>query len=245
MTRLSARQEALLDTIITEYTASAKPVSSGQLADLERLGVSPATVRNDMAALEEAGYLHQPYTSAGRIPTELAWRWFVKRVMPEAQVGKREREHLETVAYAHRDSEPEMMRRMAKALAEIIEETVIVAFDKSDTYYTGLSNLFQHPEFEDINMLQNLSKVVDHLDEVMAQMYGRVGNDVSVLVGRDNPFSVSCGTLLVRYSVAKNPAPAGAGRRSNGVIAVLGPMRQDYSEHMAILRFTQALLQTV
>jgi heat-inducible transcriptional repressor len=236
MTLLSTRQERLLDTIIAEYTTSAKPVSSGQLVDLDRLDVSPATVRNDMAALEEAGYLHQPHTSAGRIPTELAWRWFVKRVMPEHHVGKREREHLETVAHAHRDSEQEMMRKMAKALAEIIEEAVIIAFDKTDTYYTGLSNLFQQPEFEDINILQNLSKVVDHLDEVMARMYNHVGNDVSVLVGRDNPFSATCGTLLGRYSVA---------RRSNGVIAFLGPMRQDYGEHMAILRFTQSLLQTV
>jgi len=233
---LSTRQEHLLDTIITEYTVSAKPVSSGQLAELERLDVSPATVRNDMAVLEETGYLHQPHTSAGRIPTEMAWRWFVQRVVPETQIGKRERDHLTSVARAHRDSEQEMLRKLAKALAEIIEEAVIVAFDKTDTYYTGLSNLFQQPEFEDINILQNLSKVVDHLDEVMAGMYGRIGNDVSVLVGRDNPFSSSCGTLLGRYSMAKN---------STGVIAFLGPMRQDYGEHMAILRYTQSLLQTV
>ncbi len=233
---LSTRQEALLDTIIAEYTASAKPVSSGQVAELAGLDVSPATVRNDMAELEQAGYLHQPHTSAGRIPTELAWRWYVKRVMPEMQVGKRERDHLNSVAHGHRDSEQEMLRTLAKALAEIIEETVIIAFDKTDTYYTGLSNLFQQPEFEDINILQNLSKVIDHLDDVMAQMYGHVGNDVSVLVGRDNPFSASCGTLLGRYSMPK---------RSSGVIAFLGPMRQEYSEHLAILRYTQSLLQTV
>ncbi len=233
---LSPRQEALLDTIITEYTTTAKPVSSGQLAELERLDISPATVRNVMAELEEAGYLHQPHTSAGRIPTELAWRWYVKRVMPEHHVEKRERDHLEAVAKSHRDSEQEMLRKLAKALAEIIDETVIIAFDRTDTYYTGLSNLFSQPEFADINALQNLSKVVDHLDEVMARMYAHVGNDVRVLVGRDNPFSTSCGTLLGRYSMAKN---------SQGVIGFLGPMRQDYGEHMAILRFTQSLLQTV
>lgn len=233
---ISTRQESLLEAIISEYTASAKPVSSGQLADHERLDVSPATVRNDMAALEEAGYLQQPHTSAGRIPTEMAWRWFVKRVAPEVMVGKRERDHLEAVAKTHHDSEQDMLRKLAKALAEIIEEAVIIAFDKTDTYYTGLSNLFQQPEFEDINVLQNLSKVVDHLDEVMARMYGHVGNDVSVLVGRDNPFSTSCGTLLGRYTMAKRPS---------GVIAFLGPMRQEYGEHIAIMRYTQSLLQTV
>lgn len=233
---LSSRQEALLDTIIAEYTASAKPVSSGQLAELEWHHVSPATVRNDMAVLEEAGYLHQPHTSAGRIPTELAWRWYVKRVMPDTQIGKREREHLDAVARTQGDTEQEMLRKLAKALAGIIEEAVIIAFDKTDTYYTGLANLFHQPEFEDINVLQNLSKVVDQLDEVMAGMYGRVGNDVSVLVGRDNPFSVSCGVVLGRYTMPD---------KTTGVIAFLGPIRQDYNEHRAILRYTQALLQTV
>ncbi len=244
MTLLSTRQSDLLDTIITEYTATAKPVSSGQLAELERLDVSPATVRNDMAALEAAGYLHQPYTSAGRIPTELAWRWYVKKVTPEVKVGKRERDQLKTITHAQRDSEPEMLRRLAKALAEIIGEAVIIAFDKTDTYYTGLANLFQQPEFEDINTLQNLSKVVDHLDDVMARMYSQVGTEVRVLVGRENPFSASCGTLLGQYSVAHQVSDR-PGRRSVGVIAFLGPLRQDYSEHLAILRYTQALLETV
>ncbi len=245
ITMLSTRQSALLDAIIKEYTATAKPVSSGQLVDREELDISTATVRHDMVALEDAGYLLQPYTSAGRVPTEQAWRWYVKRVTPETTVGKRERDHLESVAHAHRDSEQEMLRRLAKALAEIIESAVIIAFDKTDTYYTGLANLFQQPEFEDVNILQNLSKVVDHLDEVMARMYGRIGQDVRVLVGRDNPFSASCGTLLVRYTTPRHPAPSGAGPGSTGIIAFLGPLRQDYGEHLAILRYTQSLLQTV
>lgn len=233
---ISTRQETLLDAIIKEYTATAKPISSGQLVNTEGFDISPATVRNDMAALEDAGYLHQPHTSAGRVPTEAAWRWFVKRVMPEENVGKRERDHLEAVAKAHRSSEQEMLRRLAKALAEIIDETVIVAFDRTDTYYTGLSNLFAQPEFADIDALQNLSKVVDHLDDVMSRMFEHVGNDVRVLVGRDNPFSTSCGTVLGRYAIPK---------KSNGVIGFLGPLRQEYGEHMALLRYTQSLLQTV
>lgn len=233
---ISDRQEALLETIIKTYTASAKPVSSGHVVGLDGFDVSPATVRNDMAALEEAGYLLQPHTSAGRVPTEAAWRWFVKRVMPEETVGKRERDHLESVTKQSHDSEQDMLRKLAKALAEIIDEAVIVAFDKTDTYYTGLSNLFGQPEFADINVLQNLSKVVDHLDEVMAQVFAHVGNDVHIMVGKDNPFSATCGTVIGKYVIP---------RRANGVLSFLGPLRQDYSEHMALMRYTQSLLQTV
>jgi heat-inducible transcriptional repressor len=233
---LSNRQETLLEYIIKDYTETAKPISSGQIVGRNGIDLSPATIRNDMAALEEAGYLHQPHTSAGRIPTEAAWRWFVQRVMPAASVGKREREHLETVAKQRHETEQDMLRKLAKALAEIIDEAVIVAFDRTDTYYTGLSNLFSQPEFADINVLQNLSKVVDHLDDVMANVYTHVGNDVRVMVGKDNPFSATCGTVIGKYSIP---------RRANGVIGFLGPLRQDYNEHMALMRFTQSLLQTV
>lgn len=233
---LTTRQETLLDYIIKDYTQTAKPISSGQLVGQNGIDLSPATIRNDMAALETAGFLHQPHTSAGRIPTEAAWRWYVKRMQPESKVGKHERDQLEAVARQRHETEQEMLRKMAKALAEMIDEAVIVAFDKTDTYYTGLSNLFSQPEFADINVLQNLSKVVDHLDEVMARMFTHVGNDVHVMVGKDNPFSATCGTVIGKYHIP---------RRSQGIISFLGPLRQDYSEHMALMRYTQSLLQTV
>lgn len=233
---LTPRQEILLDYIIKDYTKTAKPISSGQMVGQNGIDLSPATIRNEMVALEEAGMLLQKHTSGGRIPTEAAWRWFVQRMQPEVSVGKRERDHLEAVAKQRHESEQELLRKMAKAIAEMIDEAVIVAFDRTDTYYTGLSNLFAQPEFADINVLQGLSKVVDHLDEVMATVFTRVGNDVHVMVGKENPFSATCGTVLGRYSIP---------RRSHGVIGFLGPLRQDYGEHMALMRYTQSLLQTV
>ncbi len=233
---ISERQETLLRTIIRDYTATAKPVSSGQLVDESKLDVSPATVRNDMAELEDNGFLQQPYTSAGRIPTEKAWRWYVQQIDDEAKVTKKDQEHLQHVAKSHADSEQEMLRQLAKTIAELVDETVIVAFGKTDTYYTGLSNLFQQPEFEDVDVLKNLSRVVDHLDIVMAKLFERVRGDVQVLVGSENPISHQCGTILGRYELP---------RRHSGVIGILGPLRQDYPEHMALLRYTQSLLQSV
>lgn len=241
---ISDRQESLLRTIIRDYTATAKPVSSGQLVDDGKLGVSPATVRNDMAALEDNGFLQQPYTSAGRIPTERAWRWYVEQIDEGAKVAKKDQEQLQDVAKTHGASEQELLRQLAKALAELVDETVIVAFGKTDTYYTGLSNLFEQPEFEDVDVLKNLSRVVDHLDIVMAKMFENIRGDVQVLVGSENPISHQCGTILGRYQLPQRHPSTSSGQRS-GVIAFLGPLRQDYPEHMALLRYTQALLQTV
>lgn len=241
---ISDRQESLLRTIIREYTASAKPVSSGQLVDDGKLGVSPATVRNDMAVLEDRGFLQQPYTSAGRIPTEKAWRWYVQQLDQGVKVTKKDQEQLQDITKTRGVSEQELLRQLAKTLAELVDETVIVAFGKTDTYYTGLSNLFQHPEFEDVNELQNLSRVVDHLDVVMARMFERIHGDVHVLVGAENPISSHCSTVIIRYALPDRH-PGSSPGHSSGLIGILGPLRQDYSEHMALLRYTQALLQTV
>lgn len=231
---ITPRQQALLAAIITEYVETAKPVSSGQLVQQEDLHVSPATVRNDMAALEEAGYLYQPHTSAGRVPTEAAWKLHVSALHREKALRQKEQTYLDDVVRVYRHSQAEMMRRLAKTIAELADQAVIVAFDKNDTYYTGLSNLFSQPEFDTVNVLQNLSRVVDQMDEVMQTMFDQVDEHIQVMVGHDNPFSPDCGAIIVRYDLP---------HRHSGVIGILGPMRQDYDEHVALLKHTQHLLK--
>ena len=80
-TNLSERQQVVLRLIIQEYVNSATPVSSKTISADYNLGVSSATIRNEMAALEEMGYLTHPHTSAGRIPTEAGYRYFVQKLI--------------------------------------------------------------------------------------------------------------------------------------------------------------------
>lgn len=86
MTELTERQKTLLLLIIRHYIESARPVGSKQLVDDYRLGLSPATIRNEMGALTEMGYLRQPHTSAGRVPTEEGYRFFVSQMMNQAEL---------------------------------------------------------------------------------------------------------------------------------------------------------------
>ena len=92
MRALGARQAAILSAIVREYIRSGEPVGSKSLVGKFRLDVSSATVRNDMSLLEELGYLAQPHTSAGRIPTDLGYRWFVDTVGPPKLTQSMERE---------------------------------------------------------------------------------------------------------------------------------------------------------
>ena len=77
---LDERKMQVLRAIVTDYVASREPVGSKALVERHQLGVSPATVRNDMAVLEEEGYIAQPHTSAGRIPTDKGYRLFVDKL---------------------------------------------------------------------------------------------------------------------------------------------------------------------
>src|ERR1700690_3206865 len=88
MPELSERQKSLLLIIIRDYIDSAQPVSSKRLVEHHRLDLSSATIRNEMSALTELGYLRQPHTSAGRVPTEEGYRYFVSQMIDQAELSK-------------------------------------------------------------------------------------------------------------------------------------------------------------
>ena len=106
--------------------------------------------------------------------------------------------------------------------------TVFVAFDEHNIYYTGLSNLFSQPEFQSIDLVRNLSKIIDHLDEVMNDFFSVVGDKTLVLLGKDNPFSNDCSCLVARYG--------------NGIFGILGPIRMDYKHNLALLDYIKELI---
>lgn len=230
---ITTRQESLLGAIMKEYIRQARPVSSNLLVERDDLDVSPATVRNDMMDLTDAGYLSQPHTSAGRVPTEKAWHWYIKHVLKEKALSKKDQDELAAIVDAYRQEKTDLLRRLAKAMAELASESVVVGFGPSDTYYTGLSNVFAQPEFEAADMMMNFSRVIDHLDEVMARMFHDTHADIRILVGRENPFGADCGVIVTRYTIP---------RGNSGIIGVLGPMRQDYDEHVAMVKYAQKLL---
>ncbi|HEX6033496.1 MAG TPA: hypothetical protein VFY83_03640, partial [Anaerolineales bacterium] len=86
MPELTERQKTLLLLIIRDYIESAQPVGSKRLAEHYHINLSSATIRNEMAALTEMGYLRQPHTSAGRVPTEEGYRYFVSQMMNQAEL---------------------------------------------------------------------------------------------------------------------------------------------------------------
>ena len=183
---MEKRKEKLLLSIISEYIKNAAPVASKMLAGRGGFKLSSATLRNEMAELEEEGMIFQPHTSAGRIPTEAGFNFYLAN-LPEGklEVAGKEKKELERAARA--DEFPE--KSLAKVLAELSEEAVILAFGKNDVYYTGLSNLFAKPEFHDQDLVYRIGEVVDHLDEIINEIFEETKGEIKILIGKKNPFS--------------------------------------------------------
>ncbi len=230
---MEKRKEKLLLSIVHEYVKKATPVASKMLAGRGSFKISSATLRNEMADLEEEGYLVQPHTSAGRIPTEAGFNFYLAN-LPEKnlEIAGKEKKELERAARA--DDFPE--KSLAKVLAELSEEAVILAFGKNDVYYTGLSNLFAKPEFQDQNLVYRIGEVVDHLDEIINDIFEETEEEIKVLIGRKNPFSDACGAVVSKY-FGKN--------KKVGLVAVLGPTRMDYGKNIALVREVKKLLNKI
>jgi heat-inducible transcriptional repressor len=209
------RSQKLLKEIIEIYIKTARPVGSQILAENKKFAVSPATIRNEMMILEEAGYIQQPHTSAGRIPTISGYRYYLDNLLSVKAPSAKEKEDLKN-AYQ------EDIRQLAKLLVSQTNLAMIVGFAPSNLYFTGLFNLFSQPEFEDYKMVLSMSQVVDSLEKAMADIYHRITKP-EVLIGQDNPFSE-------HFSVAITPL---ADQR---LLAVLGPLRMDYNRILGLLQ---------
>lgn len=226
---LSARQSTILHSLVQQYIASADPVASGRLAS--QFNLSPATIRNEMNELERQGYIFQPHTSAGRVPTEAGFKLYLSKSDNEKKTSLKDREVLQSV-WSNSDS-IYSIKLLSKKLAELSGEAVVVAFSTNDIFYTGISNLLSKPEFGNLDLLVNLTKLIDHLDEVVAKIFDKVAGNAQIWIGRENPFSRHCGTIIASY---KRPD-------HKGMIAMIGPMRMDYQDNLGLINLCKSIIE--
>jgi heat-inducible transcriptional repressor len=134
-TQLSERQQTVLRLIVKEYVKSATPVGSKTITEDYHLRVSPATVRNEMASLEEMGYLMHPHTSAGRVPTELGFRYFVEKLMEKVDLPVEEQRMISHQFHQARLDIDQWLRLSAAVLAHTSQNASLVTAPKSTFCY--------------------------------------------------------------------------------------------------------------
>lgn len=229
---LDSRKQTILQLIIEDFIQTAEPVGSKHLADDFGMNVSSATIRNDMVVLEQEGYLRQTHTSSGRVPTELAYLYYLQNVV-RPKCKENELENF-CAGMKFSDTIESTLKSIAKQLVDLTGETVILAFDPRWSYYTGVSNLFQKPEFQENNLFYAISRFVDQFDDVLAQMFDTTQEEQMVYIGSQNPFGDQMSTIMIRYQLHDD-------RR--GLLGLVGPLRMNYSRNIALMERAKELIR--
>jgi transcriptional regulator of heat shock response len=238
---LTSRQTQILKTIIDEYIATAEPVGSVALDKKYNLGISPATIRNEMAALTQAGYLRQPHTSAGRVPTPTAMKFYIKQLMEEKQMSLVDEVKAKEEVWDSKNNLDELMNETTHALANRTRSLAVAALKgKKDKFWqAGYSYVFQNPEFSDIAICRNLFSIFEEFDK-LDQLFFGMAQDTSpleVLFGEELgwPELAPTGIIATHFNVRGKP----------GALGVIGPARSDYATVIPILRYFGSLIEEV
>ena len=232
---ITDRQGKLLNILIGRYIKSPEPVSSKVLVKFGPFSVSSATIRYEMNELEKAGYLTHLHTSGGRVPTTKAYRLYVDNLMavPNIYVPEVTKQKIhQTITNASND--PEELNRVVANIVSVLSDNIVVTNIKDTDYFykTGLSSLFELPEFREFDRIFNVANVFDHFEKVFSRMenefFGASG-DISIFIGDENPIKNirEEAVILARY-----PLPD----KKTGSMTIIGPMRMDYEKNIGLAK---------
>ncbi|MEK7065113.1 MAG: hypothetical protein AAB963_01575 [Patescibacteria group bacterium] len=229
---MNSRQEQLLNLVIESYIKTAEPVGSNLLAEKGVLGVSGATLRNEMRALEEEGYLSHPHTSAGRVPTEKGYKFYLENVdYKDCKLSKKDDLEIEKLSNSVIQCGEQGQKDLVKSLAELSGETMLLAFSPDRVYYTGLSNLFSKPEFAELQLVADVSQIFDHCEECLKTFFDEVENEPKYFIGREHSFGNALSVLAFRFG-------------EQSLLALLGPMRMNYRRNHALMWRARLILSS-
>lgn len=232
MVNLTSRQTQILKAIIEEYISLAEPVASEQLEKKYSLGVSPATIRNEMSLLTHEGFLKQPHTSAGRIPTSMALRFYVDNLMQEKQLSVADEVSAKEKIWDSRFDFDKLLHQVSLALAQRTKSLSIVATDTGDVYYAGIANILDMPEFFDIDVTRTVLSFLDEQNRIQQLFFDRAYAEgpVHIVFGQDLgwPFFDTVGMAFTYF---KGPG----GHR--GSLGIVGPCRLNFPYIIPTLRY--------
>lgn len=190
---MSERQQAILLAIVEQYAEVASPVGSNLLAKL--FGVSSATIRAEMAELERLGFINQPHTSAGRIPSDKGYRFYVNHIAEqEPSADERRGEKALTTRVQHGGLPERTIRNAVDTLVELTHNLGLATIG-DQLYMSGLSNLFGQPEFMHPGQVQEVARLLDNLEPWLRE--AAPNDPLSVYIGRENPIGRGAGCTLI------------------------------------------------
>ncbi len=236
MTDLTVRQKDLLKAIVEMYVKNGEPIGSEIIEKEHHLGVSPATIRTEMVKLTEKGFLKQPHTSAGRIPTSLAYRLYINELMKEKDLPVSAEISIRENLWQQRYQQNKLLREAVRSLAQKCQMLALAVSDEQDIFYAGAANILDFAEFADIDVTRFILSLFDEyltLNQILGKAVGE--DPLHVLFGDELEFEYLAQTSFVFCRFY------GRGEKS-GVIGVIGPARMNFPLVLPYVRYTSGLI---
>ncbi len=240
MEDLTQRQVDILKVIIQEYTESGEAVGSEILEKKYKLGISPATIRNEMVELAKKGYLKKNHFSSGRVPSAKGFRFFIKHLMKERDLSTIDEVAYKNSIWDERDEFHRLLSQATKVLAQRTGLLSLTTTGKGDLYYAGVSNLLDKQEFLNLDVSKNLFELLDELkywQKVLHQCI-KVDEDVFYMVGEEDfndPVFEPCASVFGEFRFGD----------IQGIIGVVGPKRMYYETITPQIRYFSQLIEDV
>jgi len=232
---LTERQKNLLRAIIEKYIETAEPIGSETIEKEASLGVSPATIRNEMVRLTALSYLKQPHTSAGRIPTSMGMKFYVDQLMEEKTLSLRDEVAIKEELNHDEDTFGKLIRHTTKILADQTHSMAIATDEEGSVYAAGMANILDMPEFYDIDITRSVLSMIDRA-EMIQQIAGMLSAEeqLRILFGEELgiPYLEPCGFVVTRYQMPSH----------RGILGIVGPSRLNYPMIIPTIRYFSQLL---
>ncbi len=249
MRPLSDRQTFILSRVVEAHIETALPVGSRFLTERFEMPCSPATVRHEMGALEDIGYLTHPHTSSGRIPTSGGYRYYVDHCLedtawiPQGEVDRLQRELRLTPGtpdlYFWADKASRLLSVLSEEVGLVVFEGEAASAAGRRVGVHGASHLFKKPEFQDLERVRPLFATLDDPDELLEFIRGRARPKiVTISIGEENRVDglEACTVITAAYA---GPEDEG------GSLTLIGPMRMDYRRGQDLVRTMARAMEEV
>ncbi len=231
--QLTQRQQEILQSIIKEYVESSEPIGSEDLVNKYGFEFSPATMRNEMAELSRKGFLQKDHISAGRVPTPMGFRYYIKNMLQEQELPVVQEVAIKQRLWDKKHDVHSLLHEAALALSEEVQNLSIIVTDDDHIYAAGAAHILRHPEFYDIDLTRTVLHLMDQYD-IMQAILNQIAVDVdtSIILGDEIGLQSlnQCGMVVNRIDLPNN---------HHGYVGVIGPYRLDYPSVIPAVRYIQ------
>lgn len=233
-----SRKRAILAATINRYINQPIPVASEDIT--KDFSLSSATIRNIFAELEEDGFLTHPYTSAGRVPTDKGYRYYVDFLLSQMGLLEEEKQHIVNEYKQEIKRLEDVLEKTSEVVSVVTHYASMVSFlewqDK--IFYKGISFILEQPEFQDLKRMQSLIKMIEEKEEMLDIINRDFKGKIKVYIGDELgcPQMNNCSLVVSNYTIKNRPA---------GRLAILGPMRMEYNHIIPALEYVSDILTGV